>query len=629
MEELNDKFYYVYSSSLSNRIQIKIGTLEGKRQKPEYDKLLTDPILKYSGLCADGCSDLMVMCQIFDQNQPLALPVSTSYKAFTSRWSWNEWLTLPVQFNDLPRTAQLALTIYDCTGPNKLWPVGGTTISLFSKHGLFRQGMVDLRVFPNCEADGSYPTTTSGKAKDHGKEQMQRLTKLTKKHRNGHMTKVDWLDRLTFRELGLINNDEKSCSEYMYLMIEFPTVMVDGIPHYVVYFEQNGEEIHSFRAQSDLVTVPDQEILRENLVERKHHKLARSLRSGHCDKDAKPNAAIRDILNDIVSYPSTKPLTNEEQDHVWKFRFYLSTQKKALAKFLKCVNWTQQNEVRQALSMMRIWVPMDVEDALELLSPNFTHPAVRKYAISRLQQAPDEDILLYLLQLVQALKYENLQDIQKGYARISPGREIIISNEEKEAQLEKKDSKESNSTITSESVMHRSSSYNQADQIASSNVNSVIEVDADPRAASLPENILHNVYTDSANTDTLQDHMNEEEEVQDLAAFLIQRACKNAKLANYLYWYLLIECEDPEPTIKQNGVIRQLYLTVMKTFSQTLAKGSLQMQKNRSNLSQQQKFIDTLVKLVKTVLRESGNRKKKAEKLQQLLSDPTDRKSVV
>jgi phosphatidylinositol 3-kinase len=86
MEELNDKFYYVYSSSLSNRIQIKIGTLEGKRQKPEYDKLLTDPILKYSGLCADGCSDLMVMCQIFDQNQPLALPVSTSYKAFTSRW---------------------------------------------------------------------------------------------------------------------------------------------------------------------------------------------------------------------------------------------------------------------------------------------------------------------------------------------------------------------------------------------------------------------------------------------------------------------------------------------------------------------------------------------------------------
>ena len=70
------------------------------------------------------------------------------------------------------------------------------------------------------------------------------------------------MDRLTFRELGLINNEEKSCSEYMYLMIEFPIVIVDTIPHYVVYFEQNGEDIHSFRAQTDIVTVPDQEMLK-------------------------------------------------------------------------------------------------------------------------------------------------------------------------------------------------------------------------------------------------------------------------------------------------------------------------------------------------------------------------------
>lgn len=63
---------------------------------------------------------------------------------------------------------------------------------------------------------------------------------------------------------------------------------------------------------------------------------------------------------------------------------------------------------------MEVWAPMDVEDALELLSPNFSHPAVRKYAISRLQQASDEDLMLYLLQLVQALKYENFEDIKEG-----------------------------------------------------------------------------------------------------------------------------------------------------------------------------------------------------------------------
>ena len=35
-----------------------------------------------------------------------------------------------------------------------------------------------------------------------------------------------------------------------------------------------------------------------------------------------------DALQVIVGYPQTKPLTSEEKDLIWKFRFYLSTQKK-------------------------------------------------------------------------------------------------------------------------------------------------------------------------------------------------------------------------------------------------------------------------------------------------------------
>ncbi|CAG2068659.1 unnamed protein product, partial [Timema podura] len=111
----------------------------------------------------------------------------------------------------------------------------------------------------------------------------------------------------------------------------------------------------------------------ENLVESKHHKLARSLRSGVSDKDLKPNAMMRDVLNTLVAYPPTTQLTTEEQDLVWKFRFYLSNQKKALTKFLKCVNWRLSGEARQALDLLQQWAPMDVEDALELLSSNFTH----------------------------------------------------------------------------------------------------------------------------------------------------------------------------------------------------------------------------------------------------------------
>ncbi|CAH2087289.1 unnamed protein product [Euphydryas editha] len=426
MNEMEDKFYYVYSSSLDHKVEIKIGTLEGKRAKPEYDKLLSDPMLKFSGLYQEGCSDLYVTCQVLCDGVPLALPVTTSYKSFTNRWNWNEWVTLPVYFSDLPRNAILAMTIYDCAGPGKVMIVGGTTISLFGKHGMLRQGMFDLRVWPGMEGSEKTP----GKAPDRGKEQMQRLAKLAKKHRNGHIPKVDWLDRLTFREIEMINEKEKRNSNYMYLMIEFPTVHIDGINHAVVYYEQDGDEMYQFRAQADIVTVPDYEILQENLVESKQHRLARSLRCAVPGRDAKPSAAERDQLAALLAAPLAAPaalsaLSADDQDLLWKYRFYLSSHRRALAKFLACVNWNRPGEVRQALSMMKQWAPMDVEDALELLTPKFTHPAVRKYAISRLNQAPDEDLLLYLLQLVQALKYENFREIHDECIKVC-GKEVTM-----------------------------------------------------------------------------------------------------------------------------------------------------------------------------------------------------------
>ncbi|XP_048484610.1 phosphatidylinositol 3-kinase catalytic subunit type 3-like [Plutella xylostella] len=101
-----------------------------------------------------------------------------------------------------------------------------------------------------------------------------------------------------------------------------------------------------------------------------------------------------------------------------------------------------------------------------------------------------------------------------------------------------------------------------------------------------------------------------------LASFLISRASRNPQLANYLYWYLLVEC------CERATQETPMYLTVMKTFSQTLLKGNAEQQRIRTFLARQQVFIDKLVKLVKTVARESGNRNRKTERLQQLLADP-------
>lgn len=570
MEYSNQRFNYVYSCNVDCNFRIKIGTLEGKLQKPSYKALIDDPILKYSGMSEEKCSDLYVTCQIYADNKPLAFPMQTSYKSFVTRWNWNEWLSLPIKFCELPRNALLAFTVWDIYGPQKSVPIGGATLSVFGKYGALRQGIHDLRLWNNLEADGTCNTKTPGKT-DCAKEQMTKLSKLTKKHRNGHMIKVDWLDRLTFREIEMINEKEKRSSNFMFLMIEFPRIMAHGIEYTVVYFEEDGDEVCRNHTVAEIVTAPDPEISVQNLVEAKHHKLARSIRSSPSDKDLKPNAMTRDQLTAVVNYPPTKSLSSEEQDMVWKFRFYLTSQKKALTKFLKCVNWKISSEEKQALDLLCRWQAMDVEDALELLSPQYSHPVVRTYAVTRLKQAPDEDLLMYLLQLVQALKYENFEEIKAASGFRSDS-------------CMPDDARERSATGDSQK---RESFAETSDPVTS-------DVTFTPLKIS-----------------DLSDC--------DLATFLINRACANDTLANFFYWYLYIECEEPENPVKDTRGAREMYKIVMRRFSETLKRGGPSYVQRRALLQRQQCFVEKLLNVLKIVARESGARRKKIERLQALL----------
>ncbi|CAB3407840.1 unnamed protein product [Caenorhabditis bovis] len=113
------------------------------------------------------------------------------------------------------------------------------------------------------------------------------------------------------------------------------------------------------------------------------------------------------VTRHSIFLPSSQLLTREQRDFVWKFRYYLSEDPRALNKYLRSVNWDQPQEEQSALALIHDWAVISAEDALELLSPAFTHPAVRAYAVDRLvKSASPDQVLLYLPQLVQALKYE-------------------------------------------------------------------------------------------------------------------------------------------------------------------------------------------------------------------------------
>lgn len=64
-------------------------------------------------------------------------------------------------------------------------------------------------------------------------------------------------------------------------------------------------------------------------------------------------------------------------------------------------------EVAEATTLVQQWPKLPVEKALELLDYAYADQNVRSFAVRCLMDVSDEDLSLYLLQLVQALKHEN------------------------------------------------------------------------------------------------------------------------------------------------------------------------------------------------------------------------------
>jgi len=96
-----------------------------------------------------------------------------------------------------------------------------------------------------------------------------------------------------------------------------------------------------------------------------------------------------------MRYSPSQPLTSEEKDLIWKFRFYLARDKRALTKFLKSVAWRDASEVKQAVEeLLPQWTEINTDDALELLGPTTLDSRVRAFAVKQLSRA-DDDVCLF------------------------------------------------------------------------------------------------------------------------------------------------------------------------------------------------------------------------------------------
>lgn len=196
---------FLRHSSLDLPITIKISSLEGTRPQATLLALLENPALKHCGVQQNVPSDIYVIIQLFSNGQMISLPYQTSHKSFSgSNITWNEIITLPIKYRDLSRDSRLVVTVYDIQGPRKLQIVGGSSLGLFGKKSTLKKGKQRLFIHPGLIGDGSIAATTPSKI--GLKDEMGRLEKLVKKFERGDIGRLDWLDKITFRNIEKIHS---------------------------------------------------------------------------------------------------------------------------------------------------------------------------------------------------------------------------------------------------------------------------------------------------------------------------------------------------------------------------------------------------------------------------------------
>ncbi|GAA5933309.1 hypothetical protein JCM10213_001246 [Rhodosporidiobolus nylandii] len=563
---------FVRHSDLDRLVSVRISSFQGHLPQRPLPDLLNHPELKHHGFQQALPSDLYCRIELWSDNKPLIPPLQTAHKAFKSREqiAWNESITLPIKYRDLPLGAQLAVTVIDIAGPREEAIVGGATMRLFGSQNTLRKGKQRLYLWKGVAADGSAETETPSKV--GLKDEMGRLEKLVKKHERGDIARLDWLDKLAFRQIEKIHKAESEKSEHLFLYIDLPRFdfpVVFSEPEYPLPVlssstlsstlappstssaaaQGSTSASQQTSAEASLFTIVDPEIVRKNPVEAKHRRLVRDHRNGPLDRELKPNAKIRDELNEILRYPPTQELTTPQRDLLWKFRFYLTRDKRALTKFLKSVVWSDPGEAKQAVeTLLPMWSEVEMDDALELLGPaeGFRDKRVRAYAVRQLERADDEELMLYLLQLVQALKFEPAP---------APS---------------------SSSTSPSSSLRH---SIHPAHSRHASALRS---------------------SASTTNLPTLED-------------FLIERSARNPVLGNHFYWYIQVEKEDKARS--------KMFEEVARKFEQRMKELQQDGEPDRLDAFRRQSdFIARITTLASTLRLSKDARPKKIEKLRSALN---------
>ncbi|CAJ0965877.1 unnamed protein product [Ranitomeya imitator] len=270
----------------------------------------------------------------------------TSCKPFTEEVLWNTWLEFDIKIKDIPKGALLNLQIFCCkaqtaTGKANIQSPDSTSSDPKFKNQLLYYVnllLIDHRFLLRQGEFVLHMWRIPGKGEDQGSINADKLTSAT--------------------------NPDKDTSMAI-------SISLDKYCH--------------------PVALPKHKSVSDPELDRARSEM--------------PNQ-LRKQLEEILSTDPLHPLTPEDKELLWHFRYEVMKNPDAYPKLLSSVKWGQQAMVAktyQLLNKRDAWddCSLDVGLTIQLLDCNFSDENVRAMAVQKLESLQDDDVLHYLLQLVQ------------------------------------------------------------------------------------------------------------------------------------------------------------------------------------------------------------------------------------
>lgn len=289
---------------------------------------------------------------LFHGGKSLCTPVKTELVALTHGCAyWDENIVFDIDVQNVPRMARLCLVIYE------------------------------------------YMRTAKGPR--------------TRRTKDGFMNPLAWVNTMLFD----YKNQLKSGAVTLYTWKYAEDTQSDDVLHPLGTVEPYPKRdecssiilsFHNYAKDNNIVVYPSEEQLLQ------HAYTMRQVNRDLNRDSAEEVRSIKEILTPYMHNDRLNDMHEQDRNAIWaKRRECMMLEPDGLPCLLHCVEWNNRNEVAEITSLLQQWPILPVERALELLDYAYAEQYVRRHAVKCLRTVQDDELLLYLLQLVQAMKHES------------------------------------------------------------------------------------------------------------------------------------------------------------------------------------------------------------------------------